>query len=420
LRSKISVLTLGCRVNQSESDIIEGTLRKSGWDKVDLDESPEYCIVNTCTVTAKSDYQSRQLIRRATRSGAKVIVTGCYSQLNQDEVKNMHGVHEVVPNSNKISIINMIAGKTQSSSLSSTDRSRPYLKIQDGCNQACSYCAVRFARGRSRSVPVSEVIRQAMELDTLGFHEIVITGIHLGSYGRDLKPQSNLSDILKMILEKTKFKRLRLSSIEIKDIDSALIELLEDDRICRHLHLPLQSGNDSILKSMNRLYSTADYITAIEKLLKRAPGLAIGTDIIVGFPGEGAVEFRSTMQLLDRLPFAYIHAFPFSQRPNTLAAKMPSQNTSTVKKERVHELKALSDTKRMAHMRSQMYKILDIIIEEQIDANTSIGISSNYLKVRIPTNGYTKGSFVRVRVSRIEDNCLAGDPLKTIKLNDFK
>ena len=420
MRSKISVLTLGCRVNQSESDIIEGTLRKLGWDKVDLDESPEYCIVNTCTVTAKSDYQSRQLIRRAARSGAKVIVTGCYSQLNQDEVKNMHGVHEVVPNSNKISIINMIAGKTQSSSLSSTDRSRPYLKIQDGCNQACSYCAVRFARGRSRSVPVSEVIRQAMELDTLGFHEIVITGIHLGSYGRDLKPQSNLSDILKMILEKTKFKRLRLSSIEIKDVDSGLIELLEDERICRHLHLPLQSGNDSILKSMNRLYSTADYITAIEKLLKRSPGLAIGTDIIAGFPGEGASEFRSTMQLLDSLPFAYIHAFPFSQRPNTLAAKMPSQNTSTVKKERVHELKALSDTKRMAHMRSQMYKILDIIIEEQIDANTSIGISSNYLKVRIPTNGYTKGSFVRVRVSRIEDNCLAGDPLKTIKLNDFK
>ena len=180
---KVSVLTLGCRVNQSESDVIEGNLRKLGWSAVGLAESPDYCIVNTCSVTAKSDYQSRQLIRRAVRSGGKVIVTGCYSQLNRDEVKNTQGVFEVVLNIEKYNIINMLSNNVKSNTFCPADRSRPYLKIQDGCNYACSYCTVPFARGRSRSVQASEVIRKAMEVDAAGYHEAVITGINLGSYG---------------------------------------------------------------------------------------------------------------------------------------------------------------------------------------------------------------------------------------------
>jgi threonylcarbamoyladenosine tRNA methylthiotransferase MtaB len=418
---KVSVLTLGCRVNQSESDMIEGNLKKLGWSAVNLAESPDYCVINTCTVTAKSDYQSRQFIRRATRSGAKVIVTGCYSQLNQEEVKNIPGVYRIVQNSNKYHIIKMLSKYNAGYTFSKVNRSRPYLKIQDGCNHACSYCSVPFARGGSVSIPVTEVIRQAVAIDVAGFHEIVITGIHLGSYGYDLKPKSKLSDLLKIILNKTKIKRIRLSSIGIKDIDNELIELFRDERICRHLHLPLQSGSDDILKLMNRMYSAKDYITTVEKIIKKAPGLAIGTDVITGFPGESEKDYLETIQLLDNLPITYIHAFPFSPRPRTLAAKMANQKDSAVKDERVKELKALSNRKKKAYMLTQIDKTLDVIIEGHGSDNTSTGTSSNYLKVKIPTNICSAGAFVRVRISSIvEDKCLRGELVEDIQLNDFK
>jgi threonylcarbamoyladenosine tRNA methylthiotransferase MtaB len=409
---KVSVLTLGCRVNQSESDIIEGNLRKLGWSTVDLAQNPDYCVINTCTVTAKSDYQSRQLIRRAVRSGAKVIVTGCYSQLNHGEVKNIQGVFKVVSNINKYNIINMISNNNGCITSIPANRSRPYLKVQDGCNYACSYCSVPLARGKSRSIQVSEVIQKAVEIDAAGYHEVVITGINLSSYGYDLEPQLKLSGLIKIILRKTRIKRIRLSSIEIRDINDELIELLEDERICRHIHLPLQSGNNTILRLMNRMYSSKDYIKIVEKILKRAPGIAIGTDIIVGFPGEGDGEFENTRKLLENMPLTYIHTFPFSQRPNTLAAKMANQNTSAVKKERVYELKALSDRKRMAYMVSQMHKILDIVVEEHRSDNMSIGTSSNYLKVKTPYNGYPKGAAIRVRISSIDQNYLKGELVK--------
>jgi len=205
---KVSVLTLGCRVNQSESDIIESSLKKIGWSVVDLSEHPDYCIVNTCTVTAKSDYQSRQLIRRAVRAGAKVIVTGCYSQLRPEEIINIQGVFRIVNNNNKLSICNMLVNNYASIAFSSGSRSRPYLKIQDGCNFSCTYCTVPLARGKSRSLGTLEVIQRAREIEAAGYHEIVLTGIHLGSYGYDLKHKSKLSEILKTLLNKTNLQRI--------------------------------------------------------------------------------------------------------------------------------------------------------------------------------------------------------------------
>jgi threonylcarbamoyladenosine tRNA methylthiotransferase MtaB len=417
---KVSVLTLGCRVNQSESDMIEGNLRKLGWSKVGLTESPDYCIINTCSVTAKSDYQSRQLIRKAARSGARVIVTGCYSQLNEDVVRNMQGVFKVVSNANKSNIIKMITGKDKRSTFIPVNRSRPYLKIQDGCNRTCSYCSVPLARGRSRSVQVSEVVRLATEINAAGYHEIVITGIHLGSYGYDLKYQVKLSHILKLILKTTRIRRIRLSSIDIMDIDSELLELIQDERVCRHLHLPLQSGSDKILKLMRRRYSSRDYTTIIEKILKGSSSIALGTDVIVGFPGEGDSEFKSTKRLLHDLPITYIHAFPFSPRANTLAAKMAAQNAPMVKRERVSELKALSDSKRRAYMISRMQKIVDVVVEQHGIDDTSMGTSSDYLKVRIPSNGYPTGTLVGVRISGIENNCVRGEVIKNLNPVNFK
>ena len=417
---KVSVLTLGCRVNQSESDIIESSLKKIGWSVVDLSEHPDYCIVNTCTVTAKSDYQSRQLIRRAVRAGARVIVTGCYSQLRPEEVNNIEGVCRIVNNNNKLSIINMIANINASNTFIPVGRSRPYLKIQDGCNFLCTYCTVPLSRGKSRSLGPLEVIQRARVIEAAGYHEIVLTGIHLGLYGYDLKPQSKLSEIIKSILNNTNIKRIRLSSIEIKEVDNELIELLQEERICKHIHLPLQSGDDTILRLMNRMYLSKDYLSVIEKIIKNISDIAIGTDVIVGFPGEGNGEFKNTKKLLDSIPLAYMHIFPFSPRPNTFAYQMANHNTSYVKRERLHELKALNERKRMAYMASQVNKTLDVIIEEKGVDHISIGTSSNYLKVKMPSNGYPKGALVRVRVYGVEENCLRGDLVDNIKRIDFK
>jgi threonylcarbamoyladenosine tRNA methylthiotransferase MtaB len=451
---KVSILTLGCRVNQSESDIIEANLKRAGWYITDLSGHPDYCIINTCTVTAKSDYQSRQLIRRAVRTGAKAIVTGCYSQLRPEEIVNIKGVVGIVDNKDKSKIINILSNTHNDSSTQrgikmslrvptcraeailrdeipryarndtlvsnnndrigtfiSYNRSRPYLKVQDGCNFSCSYCAVPMARGRSRSIAVHEALKRAEEIESADYNEIVITGIHLGSYGYDLTPKTKLSELLKNLLKNTKIPRIRISSIVINNVDYELIELIQDKRICKHLHLPLQSGDDSILRRMKRTYSLRHYMSTLDTIMKKLPDIAIGTDIIVGFPGEGNHEFSNTKELLKFIPISYMHIFPFSPRPNTLASQMVNQNTSSVKKNRLNELKALNAMKKTAYMTSNIGKTLDIIIEEKGGDNTSIGTSGNYLKVKIPSNKYTKGALVRVRITGIEKNILIGESL---------
>lgn len=409
---KFSVYTLGCKVNQSESDIIETSLKRAGWSFTDLSQNPDYSIINTCAVTAKSDYQSRQLIRRSLRAGSKVIVTGCYSQLYPEEVISIDEKIKIVENRDKLKIVNMLM-KNEDILITNTSnkRSRPYLKVQDGCNFFCSYCVVPFARGRSKSISISEVIKRAEEIEDTGYNEIVLTGIHLGSYGNDLYPKTNLSKLIKKLLKHTKVPRIRLSSLEISEIDDELIEVIEDDRICKHLHLPLQSGDDYILKLMKRNYSTRDYRITIENINKKIPDIAIGTDIIVGFPGEGQREFLNTKKFIESLPITYIHIFPFSNRPHTLASKMPGHISNSLKKLRISELKVLNNEKKIAFMKSQIGKDLDIIIEENNNSKIVMGTSTNYLKIRAILDKHTLGSLVRVRVSRIEDNILVGIPI---------
>lgn len=405
---KISILTLGCKVNQAESAMIEGNLRKHGISIVSLYEHPDYCVVNTCTVTAKSDYQSRQLIRRAFKAGAKVLVTGCYSELKPDEVRKMVGVHEIVKNSDKLQIIKMLTNNTKSYSLCYFGRSRPYIKVQDGCNNACTYCIVQKARGRSRSVEVSEVVRQAVEFESEGYNEIVLTGIHLGVYGIDLIPKKNLSNLIRTLLDKTKIPRIRLSSLDVNEIDDEIIELLQEIRLCKHVHIPVQSGDNNILKRMHRKYTTDDYKTVINKIKTKITDISIGTDVIVGFPGEGEKEFKNTKTFLDSLPLTYMHIFPFSSRPNTVASQMPMYVSSSVKKERVNELKVLHTKKKQAYLNSQIHKILDIIIEEQGNETYSVGTSSNHLKVKVYENWHPKKSLIYVRISEREGDMLRG------------
>jgi threonylcarbamoyladenosine tRNA methylthiotransferase MtaB len=409
---KVSILTLGCKVNQSESTIIEGNLIRNGHQIVSLSEHPDYCVINTCSVTSKSDYRSRQLIRRAVKSGARVIATGCYAQLRPDEIKKIKGVECIINNLHKYNIINVLSNCNESITFNFSCRSRPYVKVQDGCNFSCSYCIIPLARGKSRSTHISDIVQQVNGFESSGYNEIVLTGIHLGLYGYDLKPKTKLSYLIKTLLKETKIKRMRLSSIEVREIDSELIGLLQEQRICKHIHIPLQSGDDTILKLMNRKYTTKDYLKVLDNISKKIPNIAIGTDIIVGFPGEGQKEFLNTRNLIESAPISYMHIFSFSSRQGTVASQMPVQNSFPVKRERVNEMKALNIRKKKAYISSQLNKILDIIIEKHNDDKTMLGTSGNYLKVRIDSKKYLPKSYVNVRVSGIEEDILKGYPLE--------
>jgi len=410
---KISILTLGCKVNQAESSSIEGALKSCGHQVVDMSEKPDVCIVNTCTVTAKSDCQSRQLIRRAHRAGARVLVTGCYSELNKESVQSMQGVEEIINNANKLSIINKLSDKTTdvSSALSGASKSRFFLKIQDGCDYSCSYCTIPKARGASKSVSPDTVVRQAAEAVSAGFNEIVLTGIHLGAYGLDLKHKVTLSELVETILKQTTISRLRISSIEVREIDDRLLDLLTDRRICNHLHIPLQSGNDRILQLMNRTYNSEQFSFKITQISKKIQGISIGTDVIVGFPGEGDAEFQSTYSLLEGLAISYMHVFPFSSRPGTDAAEMTDNTPPEVKNSRVQSLSLLNARKKAIYMLEQVGNTHDVLIEDINIAGASLGTSGNYLKVIIPINKHPRGSLIPVRIKGIQEGRLIGSPI---------
>jgi threonylcarbamoyladenosine tRNA methylthiotransferase MtaB len=407
----ISIVTLGCKVNQAESAAIEGAFRNLGFSIVGLSENPDYCIINTCTVTAKSDYQSRQFIRRAAKAGAKVIVTGCYAQLRPDELKGIAGVDRIVPNSSKSSIPNMLTGNTSTNTLCLSNRARPLVKVQDGCNHVCSYCVIPKARGRSKSVPIAEVIDQVLYHEANGYQEVVLTGIHLGLYGHDREVGITLSTLIQSLLMKTNIRRIRLSSIEVTEMNDEIMELLQEKRLCKHLHAPLQSGSDIILRSMKRPYTARTFSTMIERIANQVNGISIGTDVIVGFPGENDTEFMKTRGLLAALPITYMHIFPFSSRPGTLAAQMTCHISSPVKKERCNELNALNIRLKSAYLTSQVGKNLDIIIEETHGDSTSVGKSGNYLKVEASSNVYPAKSLVTVRIAGVAGDCLKGHPI---------
>lgn len=409
---KIAVLTLGCKVNQSESAVIEGSLRKNGHILVKLSEHPDICIINTCTVTAKSDYQSRQLIRRALRAGGNVYVTGCYAEMNRDHILQISETIQVFNNKNKYHIINAIESNSEGYTFSYSPRARPYVKIQDGCNMACSYCIVPKARGRSQSVPSREVLERILCFEQEGYPEVILTGIHIGSYGYDLKPKASLAELLRMVLKKTRISRIRISSLEAYEISDELLEIFCNNRICRHIHLPLQSGDDSILKMMKRRYSTREYRNVVEKISDLLPGIALGTDIITGFPGEGDVEFENTIKFIEQLPFSYVHIFPFSSRPSTQAAQMQGRVAHHRIKERCTALDHLNRAIKMRYAESHIGKRLDMVVEEHDIAGTATGTSSNYLKIKIPSNTCPVKSLVSVGVQGREEDYLIGNPLQ--------
>lgn len=427
---RIAITTLGCKVNQSESASIKGILREDGHKIVNQTDSPDVCIINTCTVTAKSDYQSRQMIRRAVKSGAKVIATGCYAQLRPAELLKIKGVDFILGNSEKEKVheyIQRIYEKNNNSKNSvyvnspdfnltlkaySSERARAFLKIQDGCNFSCSYCTVPLARGRNRSLTPDYVLQAARRFSDEGYREIVLTGIHIASYGYDLQPKSSLIAIIDKLARSFPHIRIRLSSIEPREFKNEFLELITAGIVCRHLHIPLQSGSDRILKEMNRGYTIFFYKKLIEKIITECPDISIGTDIIAGFPGEDNNAFQETVSFVEELPFSYLHVFPYSKRPNTPASDLGNQISGAVKKERVRILSEIGKKKKNNYISRYLGWELDVIVEGKTSTpGLYKAISDNYVRPFVLADCLFSGQRLSVKAINFTEGQLHSIPL---------
>lgn len=433
---KVCIQTLGCKVNQSESASMEAALINNDYEIVKATESPDVCIVNTCTVTAKSDYESRRLIRKAIKSGARVIATGCYAQVRPHEMSKIEGLDLIIGNSGKKDIINYIndisvkrrkngngsykpsvfvdePSVSMTSQPYHSNRSRAFLNIQDGCNFSCSYCTVPLARGESRSLAVHDVFTSVSRLCSDGYKEIVLTGIHIGAYGSDLKPKSFLSEIVRRLAESYPKVRIRLSSIEPREFKEEFLFLLKYENICPHFHIPLQSGSDKILKAMNRGYTAEFYKQLINNIIKNYPGVTIGTDVIAGFPGEDEKDFDDTVKFVSQLPISYMHVFPYSKRPNTKASLLNDQISEENKKIRVKKLLEIGKNMIYHKNTSCLGGILDVIIEDKTkSAGFYNAISDNYMRVLVQSNILTPGQRLNVKVISLTDRYLIAQPIK--------
>ncbi|MBL0700709.1 MAG: tRNA (N(6)-L-threonylcarbamoyladenosine(37)-C(2))-methylthiotransferase MtaB [Desulfosarcina sp.] len=432
---RFSIKSLGCKVNQCESEDIADALKKAGMEETSpaaCEQDSDICIINTCTVTQKASMQSRQAIRQAIRANpeARIIVTGCYAATEPDEINQINGVHSVIANAKK-KIPEIILSDSEFKShftesdhkkkieydnqvllpeLDSKKRTRPFLKIQDGCNAFCTYCIVPYARGRSRSMFPDQVLEKINKFSKKGFKEVVLTGIHLGVFGLELKPASSLSELLEKI-EKAKPKcRIRLSSIEPRELTESIIKLVEQSNIfCRHFHLPLQSGDNFILKKMNRPYDSELFRKLVLKIHKSIPEAAIGVDILAGFPGETEKAFYNTYSLIKELPVTYLHVFPFSPRKGTPAAGYPDQVSPQTLKLRTGMLRELGAFKKKKFYSGFIGKKVKIIIEGKRTKNGDLkGLTSNYIPVHVNGGDDLKNSIVEARITQLNVNFTSG------------
>jgi len=439
---KFSIYTLGCKTNQSESDCIASDLTGRGFLIVSIKEKPDFSIINTCTVTSASDSKARQLIRRIKQSnpGGKIIVTGCFVVFNEKFLAE-NKIDFIVRNEDKYNIPELVykifninfTGKVNAFSETATSpspalpyqniHSRALVKIQDGCEQNCSYCIVPSVRGCYKSIPPGLIINTIKNLVNKGFEEIVITGIHIGKYGIDFEQNCSLASLLKTILGSTTIKRIRLSSIEVNEINQELIEIVKksNGRVARHFHIPLQSGSNRILKLMNRHYTREFFHDAVKSIEKKLDGIAITTDIIVGFPGESEADFMDTLETAKNVSFSKMHVFKYSARINTPAALMEGQISEIVKSNRSHIARKLGDELRNTYIRSNLNNDLEVLCEE-IDSESGLynGTSSNYIKVYFKIKPgqlqnrvfeTVRGRLLKIKAQELYRDGLTGEPL---------
>ena len=429
---RIAITTLGCKINQYDSAVIQERLAALQHSFVPFDEKADFYIINGCTVTDRADWEARQLIRRAKRTSpeARVLVTGCYAQVNPEEVSRLPGVDFVVGLNRLDDLLRFVTdpsrseqpqivvgnvreerGVSVSGASSLPSHTRAFLKIQEGCNYSCAYCIIPTARGRSRSIPVEEIIRQIRSLAERGFMEVVLTGIHLGGYGHDLVPKSDLTALLELIVEGRFIPRLRLSSLDPREVPDRLLKLIAaSDILCPHLHVCAQAGDDRILKQMRRNYDTAYYRDLIFRAREMLPEAALGSDVIVGFPGESEEEFGRSMEFLDSLPLTYFHVFPYSVRSGTPAATLPYQALHKTKKERAKIMRALGERKKREFYGRFVGRRAPVLLERAVDGMNGLfkGYSRNYLPVVVRAEKSRINHEVTVAVEALEKGWLTG------------
>lgn len=417
--------TLGCKVNHYETEAIWQLFKQAGYEQVDFEQTSDVYVVNTCTVTNTGDKKSRQVIRRAIRRNpdAVICVTGCYAQTSPAEIMAIDGVDIVVGTSGRGHLIEYIEQyKEERQPINAvgnimkarvyeelevpdfTDRTRASLKIQEGCNNFCTFCIIPWARGLLRSRDPQSVIEQAHKLVAAGYKEIVLTGIHTGGYGEDLEDY-NLAKLLLDLEQVEGLERLRISSIEASQITDEVIEVLKHStKVCRHLHVPLQAGDDEVLKRMRRKYTVAEYKERVDKVQRVLPNFALTSDVIVGFPGETEEQFMNTFNFIKELRFAELHVFPYSKRTGTPAARMTDQVPEEIKNDRVHRLIQLSDQLAKEYASQFEGQILDVIPEteyqEKPGSGLLVGYTDNYMRVVIKGTEELIGSVVKVRIDQ--------------------
>ncbi|MDR3554650.1 MAG: tRNA (N(6)-L-threonylcarbamoyladenosine(37)-C(2))-methylthiotransferase MtaB [Syntrophobacteraceae bacterium] len=421
----VAIETLGCKVNQFETSYLLEMLQQAGYRPVSFRERADVYIIHSCAVTAKAGSQTRQLLRRARRANpeARIVAAGCYAQLDGNRIAREGLATHVLGNPAKFDLLEWLGrpGSFEQPcvaltpdprsitefevlpvSAMHTGRTRAVLKIQDGCNSFCSYCVVPHVRGNSRSLPSTLVLAQLQGLIKAGYREVVLTGIHLGKWGKDLSPAQSLPHLLESIAAGgPRPLRLRLSSIEPEEFDSRLLEVVSSAPwICPHFHIPLQSGDPLILARMGRPYSPQYYGELVARLHASIPGVAIGADVLTGFPGESEKQFENTLEFIEKLPLSYLHVFPFSPRPGAAAAEFPDQVQGDELKRRAAALQALGRRKRRAFRENLIGQCFDVLVEGKVGPNLWEGLSSNYVRVFFdPGKDFCPGKPVMVRVN---------------------
>ena len=427
---KLSVETTGCRLNQYESEKMASELYQYGFERAQKGEKADLYLINTCTVTHRADSSSRYLIRRAARQNpnGRIVVAGCYVDSDPEKIAGMKGVDVLISNTQKNDVTKILPqklpelfddGHEPDKGCSDTiadfyHHNRAWIKISDGCNQWCSFCILPTVRGRLRNRGAREIIDEINGLVARGFEEVVLTGIHIGHYkNRKVEPQlKNLASLVRMILNETDLPRLRISSIEPQTVRDELLDLYvnSNGRICRHWHLPLQSGSTRILKAMRRPYNQPMYVKRVEEVKKSVPGTVIGADVIVGFPGESDEDFNKTRKVCESGLIDYLHVFSYSDRRDTHASEMANKVNPEVIKERNAILTRISNRLRCEAMARQVGQTLGVISEMKMQKKLfHYGISDNYMKVRLPNHFESGMKIVDVNITGFGDDCLVGD-----------
>lgn len=435
--AKIAFYTLGCKVNQADTASMENLFLRSGHQLVSFDGEADVYIINTCVVTNTGQRKSRQTIHRAIRKNpnALIVVTGCYPQTAAEEVKAIAGVDMIIGNQDRAQIVQMVEERlahrqidtldavhklTASTAFEEmaagdiTDKTRAFLKIQEGCNQFCTYCIIPYARGPLRSRSLESIRTETQRLISAGFKEIVLIGIHLGCYGKENPDGPTLYDAVKTVLDVPGVQRLRLGSLESVEVEPRLLTLMQEDaRFCRHLHLPLQSGCDKTLQAMHRPYTTAKFKTLLADIKTKVPDIAITTDVIVGFPGETEADFETTCKFAESCGFSKMHIFPFSARKGTPAEKFAGAVTEAVKKERADILGRIDETMHKTFLQAMVGQKAEVLFEQPAGEDYFEGLTGNYQRVFVKSSGRNLGGeILPVKITAFDGEKLLGEIIK--------